>query len=55
MYVFKFAAFASVIRSPFEATSTVFLNGIDCTSLWFNLNPTSQDSQAAEKLHNNVI
>jgi hypothetical protein len=27
MYVFKFAAFVSVKRSPFEATSTAFLNG----------------------------
>jgi hypothetical protein len=31
MYVFKFAAFASVKRSPFEATFTAFLNGMDCS------------------------
>jgi hypothetical protein len=30
MHVFKFAALVSVKRSPFEATSTAFLNGIDC-------------------------
>jgi hypothetical protein len=30
MYVFKFAAFDSVKRSPFEETS-VFLNGMDCS------------------------
>jgi hypothetical protein len=33
MYVFKFAAFANVKRSPFEATSTAFLNGMDCNYL----------------------
>jgi hypothetical protein len=30
MYIFQFASFASVKRSPFEATSTEFLNGMDC-------------------------
>jgi hypothetical protein len=30
MYVFKFAALASVKRSPFKATSTAFLNGMGC-------------------------
>jgi hypothetical protein len=30
MYVFKFDAFANVKRSPFEATSTALLNGMDC-------------------------
>jgi hypothetical protein len=33
MYVFKFAAFASVKRSPLEATSTAFLNGMDCSDV----------------------
>jgi hypothetical protein len=35
IYVFKFAAFASVKRSPFESTSTAFLNGIDCSLYFF--------------------
>jgi hypothetical protein len=30
IYVFKFAAFASVKCSPFEARSTAFLNGMNC-------------------------
>jgi hypothetical protein len=29
LYVFKFAAFVNVKRSPSEATSTAFLNGMD--------------------------
>jgi hypothetical protein len=33
MYVFKFTAFVSVKRSPFEATSTAFLNGMDCSKI----------------------
>jgi hypothetical protein len=37
MYVFKFAAFDSVKRSPFEATSTAFLNGMDCRSKVYNV------------------
>jgi hypothetical protein len=34
MYVFKFAAFVSVKRCPFEATSTTFINGMDCSLLF---------------------
>jgi hypothetical protein len=42
IYVFKFAAFASVNRSLFEATSTAFLNGIDldCRYYYYFQHPT---------------